>query len=180
MADYTHHRAGLPLAQFKIEARGLDAAALATRYSSAFLLRQPGTGAGAGMILQTLTAHSAAARADRPASPGLLEYHVHVLRRAGETRFGGDYIGIGRGENNDLVAEDASVSKFHAVVMQEKAAFLLSDAGSKNGTFLNDKPVPNYREGRSAPLRDGDAVRVGDVRFTFMVAESLWRLLQRG
>ena len=178
MAPSAHRRTGQPLAELALEARALSAAELARDFGPAFLLRQGGATHASGMVLQTMTAHSAG-RTEAQAGRGLLDYRVYVVRRAGTTRFGGDYIGLGRADHNDLVIEDPSVSKFHALIVQEGPSFSLSDAGSRNGTFINDQRAPNYREGRPAPLRDGDSVRLGDVRLTFMLSEGVWRLLQR-
>ena len=45
---------------------------------------------------------------------------------------------IGRGSANDLVLDDDSVSRFHAVLKQEITGdILVADRGSTNGVLLN-------------------------------------------
>jgi hypothetical protein len=178
MSEATPRRTGWTLFELAADASKLAPHELAVRHSSAFLLRQTGGEGGSGQttITQTLTG----VRAIR-AEPlrGLLDYQVFPLRRAGAGRFGGDYIGVGRGENNDIIVEGGSVSKFHAFVVQDADGFAVSDAGSKNGTFVNDVRVGGYRDSKPSRLKEGDKVRLGDVALTFMSVEAVWRLVQR-
>lgn len=55
-------------------------------------------------------------------------------------------ITIGRTQNNDVVLEESSVSKFHAYLQQKEGRWHLSDAGSRfgctvDGVKLTDKSV---------------------------------------
>src|SRR5713226_5201717 len=64
---------------------------------------------------------------------------------------------VGRNPGNDLVLEDESVSRNHALVYSSKAGvYHINDLGSSNGTLVNDSRV-------SAPtlLKDGDKISVG-------------------
>ncbi len=63
---------------------------------------------------------------------------------------------IGRHPENDIVLSDEYVSGHHAQVRLEVNAFMLSDVGSRNGTFLNEAPVIS-----PTPLRQGDTIRLG-------------------
>ncbi|HVJ17637.1 MAG TPA: GGDEF domain-containing protein [Polyangiaceae bacterium] len=65
---------------------------------------------------------------------------------------------LGRLPENDIVLEDGPVSRHHAVVERDLAAgcWVLRDLNSKNGTFLNDRPLAGQ-----APLRNGDRVKIG-------------------
>jgi pSer/pThr/pTyr-binding forkhead associated (FHA) protein len=72
---------------------------------------------------------------------------------------------LGRDPVNDVVVNgDDSVSRFHAEIAFEDGAFYVNDKGSTNGTFLNGKPVI-----RRTALADGDRVRVGRLRFKFLL-----------
>jgi len=72
---------------------------------------------------------------------------------------------LGRDPANDVVVNgDDSVSRFHAEITFEEGAFYVNDKGSTNGTFLNGKPVI-----RRTALADGDRVRVGRLRFKFLL-----------
>jgi pSer/pThr/pTyr-binding forkhead associated (FHA) protein/NADPH-dependent 2,4-dienoyl-CoA reductase/sulfur reductase-like enzyme len=68
---------------------------------------------------------------------------------------------IGRHPENDIVLDDEYVSSHHAQVRLEVNAFMLSDVGSRNGTFLNGVPVI-----APTPLRQGDVARVGETNLT--------------
>jgi hypothetical protein len=77
-------------------------------------------------------------------------------------RFAGDRVSIGRGAENDVVLNDAGVSRAHARIERRGAIWALLDRGSANGTQLNGAPLPAM-----AQLRDGDRIRVGTVAFEF-------------
>lgn len=71
-------------------------------------------------------------------------------------------ITIGRNADNDLRLDDASVSRHHARVGWDGATgFHISDLGSLNGIYVNDRQVKN------AVLKNGDRVEVGDIRLQF-------------
>ncbi len=74
---------------------------------------------------------------------------------------------IGRHPDNDIVLADEFVSSRHAQVRLEVSAFMVSDVGSRNGTFLNDVPVI-----APAPLRQGDVIRVGSTDLAVSVPAS--------
>ncbi len=63
---------------------------------------------------------------------------------------------IGRGSDCDLVMLERQISRYHARIEHDERGYLLRDLGSKNGTFVNDKPVRKqpYR------LRDGDEINL--------------------
>jgi adenylate cyclase len=65
-------------------------------------------------------------------------------------------ITIGRGTANDLVLNDASVSRFHAVVKLQDNAVSIADRGSTNGVVRNGEKIKEESE-----LRNGDLVHVG-------------------
>jgi adenylate cyclase len=64
---------------------------------------------------------------------------------------------IGRGTANDLVLNDTSVSRFHAVIKRlEDGRFAIADRGSTNGVIVNGKRITV-----EAPLAHGDRAKVG-------------------
>ncbi|HEX5434148.1 MAG TPA: FHA domain-containing protein, partial [Candidatus Angelobacter sp.] len=65
-------------------------------------------------------------------------------------------ITIGRGNANDLVLNDASVSRFHAVVKLQENAVLIADRGSTNGILRNGEQISDETQ-----LQNGDIVHVG-------------------
>jgi pSer/pThr/pTyr-binding forkhead associated (FHA) protein len=50
-------------------------------------------------------------------------------------------ITVGRGNANDLVLNDASVSRFHAVIKLRDNSIFVADRGSTNGIVLNDVKI---------------------------------------
>ena len=73
----------------------------------------------------------------------------------------GSQMFIGRLQDNDIVIDNLSVSRKHAVIKSTKEGYTVTDLGSKNGTFLNDQPI------KSAPLKDGDVITIGKYRIHF-------------
>ena len=68
---------------------------------------------------------------------------------------------IGRALDNEIVLNDASVSRHHAVIEARNGAYVIRDLGSQNGTWLADQRVAE------APLGGGKTLRLGDVVLTF-------------
>jgi FHA domain len=69
---------------------------------------------------------------------------------------------LGRGDEADIVLEDAFASSRHAQLVPHGDVIVLEDLGSTNGTYLNDEPLRGPQ-----PLHPGDRIRIGDSAFTF-------------
>lgn len=67
---------------------------------------------------------------------------------------------VGRAGDNALVLDDEFVSAHHAVLRRQNGAWWLSDAGSTNGTWANDRRV----ERRPIAVGPGDTLRFGRLR----------------
>jgi pSer/pThr/pTyr-binding forkhead associated (FHA) protein len=67
-------------------------------------------------------------------------------------------VNIGRGDYNDIVIGDPSVSTMHAKLQRREAIWILTDLGSTNGTF-----VEGERLSGETPLSPGTTIRFGDV-----------------
>ncbi len=78
----------------------------------------------------------------------------------------------GRVESNDLVLDDASVSRFHAwLQLDEKAqSWSLTDAESRNGTWVNGQ---RCEAGKRVALKDGAEIRLGEATLRFFLPEGL-------
>lgn len=63
---------------------------------------------------------------------------------------------IGRAEECDIVVEDKSVSRHHAVILLSEAGARIRDLGSRNGTAVNGILVGTDRR-----LRSGDKMQLG-------------------
>jgi RNA polymerase subunit RPABC4/transcription elongation factor Spt4 len=68
---------------------------------------------------------------------------------------------IGKGSDADIPVGDDFASKLHAVVYLEEGQFFLSDLGSTNHTWLNEKKIMNEA------LKDGDHLRIGHQNMIF-------------
>jgi hypothetical protein len=70
---------------------------------------------------------------------------------------------IGRAESCDIgLFGDAAVDRLHARILLQGGRYLLADAGSAGGTFVNDRRVVE-----PTPLRSGDAIRLGNCVLRF-------------
>jgi hypothetical protein len=70
---------------------------------------------------------------------------------------------IGRAESCDLgLFGDNTIERLHARILLEDDRYLLADADTPGGTYLNDVRVT-----RPTPLRSGDVIRVGNSVLTF-------------
>jgi pSer/pThr/pTyr-binding forkhead associated (FHA) protein len=83
--------------------------------------------------------------------------------RAGESfRPAGPRTRIGRSPDCDIFLDDVTVSRNHAVLVEEDGEFHVEDQGSLNGTFVNRRRIDR------APLHEGDELQVGKYRMTFI------------
>ena len=89
-------------------------------------------------------------------NPGLLTEKVLPLPEGMTT--------IGRTEENSVCVLHASLSRRHAQLERRGEQVLLTDLGSKNGTFISEVRV----EPRGRELRPGESFRCGEVSFKLM------------
>jgi hypothetical protein len=68
---------------------------------------------------------------------------------------------IGRSPDCDVFLDDVTVSRNHAVLVDQDGQFTIEDQGSLNGTYVNRHRV------ESAELEDGDELQIGKYRLTF-------------
>jgi len=69
---------------------------------------------------------------------------------------------IGRGATNEVRILDTEVSRSHALLVQkDEGDWLLRDAGSSNGTYVNGQPIKEHG------LVNGDQIQVGRTIFLF-------------
>lgn len=69
--------------------------------------------------------------------------------------FDGRPITIGRAPDNGLVVRDGRASRHHARIDGRRGSLVLTDLGSTNGSFVNDRQV------ESIALGEGDRIRIG-------------------
>lgn len=71
-------------------------------------------------------------------------------------------VAIGRGSDNDVVIDDASVSEHHARLVLAGGVWSVTDLGSVNGTRVDGEPVLD-----TLPLATGSLLRIGQVGLAF-------------
>lgn len=71
---------------------------------------------------------------------------------------------IGREPDVAIPCDAPGVSRYHARIVVVQGAATIEDLGSKNGTWVKGERVT------SAPLADGDEIRLGTARLTFHVS----------
>ena len=84
-------------------------------------------------------------------------------------------ITVGRGNANDLVLNDASVSRFHAVFKLRDNSIFVADRGSTNGIVLNDEKITKETE-----LKNGDVALLGLYRLRLENVDDKGLQVRRG
>ncbi|MCB9098803.1 MAG: protein kinase [Anaerolineales bacterium] len=74
---------------------------------------------------------------------------------------------IGRSPKADIVVDDQSVSREHAQVRLAGDRCLVLDLDSANGTFLDNRPLPQVWQ----PVGQGDTLTIGSARFYVTTTE---------
>lgn len=73
-----------------------------------------------------------------------------------------DQISIGRHPESDIFLDDVTVSRRHALVRRDGNGYVVEDAGSLNGTYVNQERVEELG------LSDGDEVQVGKFKLVYL------------
>jgi hypothetical protein len=76
----------------------------------------------------------------------------------------GELMSIGRSSDSKIFLDDVTVSRKHASVSLVASDWVLSDAGSLNGTYVNKLRVT------TTTLASGDELQIGKFRFIFVLA----------
>jgi uncharacterized OB-fold protein len=71
---------------------------------------------------------------------------------------------VGRSQDCGLFLDDVTVSRHHADLTVDEAGWLLTDAGSLNGSYVNRRRIDAVR------LTGGDEVQIGKYRFVYLEA----------
>ena len=91
-----------------------------------------------------------------------------LVIRAGGGRAGehfplsSEQVSIGRSSKADILLDDVTVSRDHALVRRRPDGLYIEDAGSLNGTYVNRHRVESHR------LADGDELQIGKFKLTFL------------
>lgn len=69
---------------------------------------------------------------------------------------------VGRSKQCDIVLNNPTVSRSHAVIFKTKEGWKVADTGSKTGVYVNGKKIK-----KKAVIDSGDALIFGTVSFIF-------------
>lgn len=69
---------------------------------------------------------------------------------------------IGRSEDSTITLEDITVSRQHSEIHHSAGRYIVRDAGSLNGTYVNQRRID------VAELSQGDELQVGKFRLVFL------------
>jgi pSer/pThr/pTyr-binding forkhead associated (FHA) protein len=102
-----------------------------------------------------------------------IDLEIYPLAKKSGASFS-DRITIGRTPNNDVVINDPSVSRLHAYVKRSGDAWSVTDAGSKNGSWLRGIALEPRKESGLPPSA---VLRFGEVDVTFYLSRDLIAVL---
>lgn len=78
-----------------------------------------------------------------------------------------DEVTVGRDPRSDILLDDSTVSRAHAVFRRVNGAFVVVDAGSLNGTYVNRQRIEH------AQLKNGDEIMIGKFRLVFFTKSAV-------
>ena len=78
-----------------------------------------------------------------------------------------DLVSVGRDSHADILLDDSTVSRAHAVFKRNGGVFSIVDAGSLNGTYVNRERVDE------AVLHNGDEIMIGKFRLVFFAHDAV-------
>lgn len=78
-----------------------------------------------------------------------------------------DEVTVGRDTRADILLDDSTVSRQHAVFRRAEGHYVIEDAGSLNGTYVNMERVD------SQPLHNGDSIMIGKFRMVFFTKSAV-------
>jgi signal transduction histidine kinase len=73
----------------------------------------------------------------------------------------GPIVAVGRDAANQIRLHDTEVSRRHAELRETQDGYILTDLGSVNGSFINNKPA------KEAVLHSGDHIQIGQTVFVY-------------
>ena len=73
---------------------------------------------------------------------------------------------IGRAPSSDIFLDDVTVSRSHAAIKRKGSSFIFTDAGSLNGSYINNQQTSSHN------LVTGDEIQIGKFHMLFIGAAS--------
>ncbi len=108
------------------------------------------------------TADSPTVPAGAPVAPSAMLVVRQGPKRGSRISLDAERISIGRHPDSDIFLDDITVSRRHAELVRGATSFEVIDAGSLNGTYVNQTLVER------SVLTDGDELQVGKFKLVFL------------
>ena len=101
---------------------------------------------------------------------GLEKGSAALLVRSGPQKnqkfiLAGKNIILGRSDEANIVLDDVTVSRTHALISKDSNTWKIADRDSLNGTYVNFIRISDTK------LSAGDDIQIGKYRFTFLLPE---------
>ncbi|BDR53014.1 FHA domain-containing protein [Bombiscardovia nodaiensis] len=78
-----------------------------------------------------------------------------------------DQVSVGRDPQADILLDDSTVSRTHAVFKRSEQGYVVEDTGSLNGTYVNRERVDQ------AELHNGDEIMIGKFRLVYFTRTAI-------
>jgi len=93
-----------------------------------------------------------------------LRFELRNKEQGLKIRLSGDFIRVGRAEDNTVVLNDPSVSRYHVNLYPKDHTLIVEDAGSKTGFFVN-----GVAQRTTSALKSGDLLKIGNQVFSIFI-----------
>lgn len=150
------------LAALEADIQDLDEAAFVRRYPDAWLIWENRPGERSDLPNTTLTL-------GMPAYANRSEFEPAAYRLLGAIK----ELTIGR-TGEGILIKDSTVSETHLTLQQTATGWSITDAGSRNGTFVDGQRL---KPATPVQLRSGAQIQIGAVKLTFLSATGLFHRL---
>ncbi len=166
----------IPINSFRDVCQKLDSTEFAAKYPEPVLVQ---LALGSHMVVASSpreTMYRARGLGKAPKSARLKGSAYLVYRVKRKPKAKGNRISLGFLRTNDVVVQEATVSRVHAYFEKGANGHAVVDAGSSHGMTVNDKKVAL---GKLTPLRSGDRLTIGSVSTLFFLPEDFHKFVRR-
>lgn len=95
-----------------------------------------------------------------------LRYELRNKERGVKIKLSGEYIRLGRAEDNNVLINDPSISRYHLNLYIKNDSLIVEDAGSKTGFFVN-----GIAQRDPVKLRNGDLLKIGTQNYSVFIGQ---------
>jgi hypothetical protein len=93
-----------------------------------------------------------------------LRFELRNKEQGLKIRLSGEFIRVGRAEDNTVVLNDPSISRYHVNLYPKESNLIVEDAGSKTGFFVN-----GVAQRAPTSLKNGDLLKLGTQTFSIFI-----------